>query len=68
MKALGRGFALPMSAFAVSLRGPRLTRPADERGWRLSSFREGDCLCALCQEEADGEAQLIRTGLEASPE
>ena len=60
MKATGLGFALPMSAFAVSLRDGegtvRLASGADSR--RLRSFRWDNCWCALCAEE-DWDGQLI---------
>ena len=49
MKAVGLGFNLPLSDFAVDLgEPPTLTQSVDARPWRLRSFRWGDYSGALC--------------------
>lgn len=64
MKARGLGFALPMSAFAISVSGSiRVFDDGDGRDWRFLSFREGDCFYALCAEDADRDVPVIRVDL-----
>jgi len=64
MKARGLGFALPMSAFAISFDGGIRASGADDgRDWRFLSFREGDSFAALCAEDADRDVPVIRAEL-----
>jgi 4'-phosphopantetheinyl transferase len=48
VKALGLGLNQPLDSFAVQLEPVGFVQMADERPWRLRSFRDGDCACALC--------------------
>ena len=65
IKAVGLGLSLPLCDFAVSLEdGAALRQETDPRPWRLRSFRDGDCFCALCGLSGVEDAELIPVELE----
>jgi len=61
IKAIGLGLSQPLDSFAV-LPGDTvtLTQTADPRPWKIKSFREGDCFCALCGLEDMNAAPPVR--------
>ena len=60
LKAIGLGFNLPLSDFAVSLsEPPTLTQDVDPRPWQLRSFRAGEYFGALCGLSCVDAALLI---------
>ena len=64
MKAVGLGFNLPLSDFAVDLgEPPTLTQSVDARPWRLRSFRWGDYSGALCGLAGVADAPILSVDL-----
>ncbi len=64
MKAVGLGFNLPLSDFAVRPgEPPTLTQDVDARPWRLRSFRAGEYFGALCGLSDVYDAPLIHLDL-----
>ena len=64
LKAGGEGLSRPLGSFRIELRAhpPQLLETPDAERWRLLSFVEGDCACALCC-AAEAEARLRRVAL-----
>ena len=60
VKALGLGLSQPLDSFAVQLEPVGLAQAADERPWRLRSFRDMDYVCALCGLDGVEDAPVQR--------
>jgi len=62
MKALGLGFSLPMSSFALCADGTdALLSGGDGQRWFFRSFTaEDDCYCAVCARDAEPDIPVIR--------
>ena len=64
MKAVGLGFNLPLSDFAVDLgEPPTLTQGVDGRPWRLRSFRLSEYFGALCGLAGVADAPILSVDL-----
>lgn len=75
MKALGLGFSLPLSSFALRADGAdALLAGGDGQHWFFRSFKTGEnTYCAVCSRDAETELPVIRVdfralwGKEAAP-
>lgn len=67
MKALGLGFSLPMSSFALRADGTdALLSGGDGQHWFFRSFTaEDDYYCAVCARDAEPDIPLIRVDFRA---